>query len=85
MAMTMASFPLHPGEVVKTDTMPNPCSPLLVNVEVLSQLLGVSVRSVWRMHSGHRIPKPVRLAGSVRWRLGEIQAWVDAGCPPLKN
>ena len=58
---------------------------LLLTVEELAALLKISVRSVWRMQSAHQIPKPVRLAGSVRWRLSEIQDWVDAGCPPLDN
>jgi predicted DNA-binding transcriptional regulator AlpA len=59
--------------------------PLLLTVEEVAALLTISVRSVWRMQSAHKIPKPVRLAGSVRWRLSEIQDWVDAGCPPLDN
>ena len=59
--------------------------PLLISVEEVSDLLGISVRSVWRLHSSHQIPEPVRLAGSVRWRLSEVRDWVDAGCPPLDN
>jgi predicted DNA-binding transcriptional regulator AlpA len=58
---------------------------LLTAVGGVAQLLGISVRSVWRLHSAHRIPEPIRLAGNVRWRVAEIQAWVDAGCPALDN
>ena len=33
------------------------------------------------LHYG--IPKPVRLGRRVVWRVEELKAWVDAGCPPL--
>lgn len=59
--------------------------PLLITVDELATLLGISVRSVWRLHSAHRIPEPVRLAGNVRWRLSEVRGWVDSGCPSLDN
>ncbi len=59
--------------------------PILVTAETLADLLTISVRSVWRLHSAHRIPKPVRLAGNVRWRLIEIEKWIAAGCPSLEN
>jgi predicted DNA-binding transcriptional regulator AlpA len=62
-----------------------PNAPLLIPDTGVAELLGISVRSVWRLHSAHRIPQPIRLAGSVRWRVAEIQAWVDAGCPQLEN
>jgi predicted DNA-binding transcriptional regulator AlpA len=62
-----------------------PLHPILLTVEKLAELLSISVRSVWRLQSAHRIPEPMRLAGSVRWRLSDIQKWVDAGCPPREN
>lgn len=64
---------------------PEQLQPMLVPDVKVADLLGISVRSVWRLNSAHRIPEPVRLAGNVRWSVAEIQKWVDAGCPPLNN
>jgi predicted DNA-binding transcriptional regulator AlpA len=33
------------------------------------------------MDAAGRLPAPVRIGGSVRWRLDEIRAWLDAGAP----
>ena len=54
---------------------------LLVSAEKLAQMLDISVRSLWRLRVGGKIPAPVRLGGSVRWRLSDIESWVAAGCP----
>jgi predicted DNA-binding transcriptional regulator AlpA len=59
--------------------------PLLLTVEDVAELLCISVRSVWRLHSAKKLPRPVRLAGSVRWRRHELEKWVDGGCGPQEN
>jgi predicted DNA-binding transcriptional regulator AlpA len=58
-----------------------PPEPLLFDAAMLARLTGRSVRSVWRDLSAGRIPSPVRIGGAVRWRRGDILAWVAAGCP----
>ncbi len=47
----------------------------------LARRLGVSVRTVRRLDAAGKLPKPVRLGHSVRWRSDEIERWVVAGCP----
>ena len=59
--------------------------PLLLRVGEVAQLLGISERSVWRMQSAGKLPAAIRLAGSIRWRRAEIEAWVSAGCPAINN
>ncbi len=59
----------------------NGSTPLAVSAKELANLLGVSLRQVWRLNSTGRLPRPVRLGGSVRWRRDEIVAFVEAGCP----
>lgn len=59
--------------------------PLLLSAEALGELLQVSERSVWRLRSAGKLPRPVRVGGSIRWRKGEIRRWVEAGCPSLKE
>jgi len=56
--------------------------PLLISADELARLLGISTRTIWRRLSGGEIPKPVRLGKSVRWRLADIESWIDGGCIP---
>ena len=54
---------------------------LLISAAAVGRLLGVNKRTVWSWHSSGRIPQPVRIGGTTRWRAEEIRQWVDAGCP----
>ena len=59
-------------------------SGLLIDKKIMAQLLNVSSRTLSRLDDLQAIPAPIRLgvAGSmIRWRLAEILAWMDAGCP----
>jgi len=47
--------------------------------------LGISVRQIWRLNSAGKLPKPVRLGGSVRWNREEILGWFEAGCPDRQS
>lgn len=53
----------------------------LLTVKDVATALSVSQRQVWKLHASGRLPMPVRLSRSVRWRRGELLAWCDAGCP----
>jgi len=53
----------------------------LIGAEELAQMLDVSTRTVWRLLSTGRLVQPVRLGGSVRWRLDEVREWIKNGCP----
>ena len=80
--------PLHPAAVTPPATegaQATDGKSLLLRVSEVAQLLGISERSVWRMQSAGKLPAAVRLAGSIRWRRVEIEAWVDAGCPAINN
>ena len=56
-------------------------SKLLLSASELGALLGVNKSTVWSWHSSGKIPLPVRIGGTTRWRAEEIQGWVKAGCP----
>lgn len=61
---------------------PNHGQPLeavtLLTARQVANLLGVHVRSVWRMSHAGQIPPPIRLADRVvRWRLADLQALLD--------
>ncbi|MBX3412419.1 MAG: helix-turn-helix domain-containing protein [Pirellulales bacterium] len=53
----------------------------MITVDELATILGLSKRTIWRLLSAGEIPKPIRLGGSTRWVLAEIEAWIAAGCP----
>ena len=55
--------------------------PLLISVESVAELLGISPRSVWRRLSSGEMIEPIKIGKSVRWRRQEVIDWVEAGCP----
>jgi excisionase family DNA binding protein len=57
-----------------------PRQPLLLTVDEVAQLLGLSRRTVWRLRSTGRIPAPVRIGRSVRWRRADVDEWISARC-----
>lgn len=56
-------------------------SPMLIPVADVAKLLGVGVRTVWRMVSGNEMVKPIRFRGNVRWNRKDLESWIEAGCP----
>jgi prophage regulatory protein len=58
---------------------------LAVSARELSEMLSVSLRQVWRLNCAGKLPRPIRLGGSVRWNRAEIQQWFEAGCPDRKT
>lgn len=63
-----------------TDEQTNQNSQLL-SAKALGEILSLSKRQVFRLNSGGKLPKPVRIGGSVRWISDEIHAWIRASCP----
>jgi len=58
---------------------------LLIDVKTTAKLLNISGRHLYRLADEKAIPEPVRLGRLIRWRLGELLAWIDAGCPPQRQ
>jgi excisionase family DNA binding protein len=59
----------------------NDVRPIAISARELAELLNVSLRQVWRLNSAGKLPKPIRLGGSVRWNRQEVMDWFGAGCP----
>jgi prophage regulatory protein len=55
--------------------------PLLLSARDLAALLRLGLRTIRSMDAAGKLPAPVRVGGSVRWRLDELRAWLDAGAP----
>ena len=56
-------------------------TPALISASELAELLQVSTRTLWRLRSAGKLIKPIKLGGSTRWRLDEVQTWIAQGCP----
>ena len=54
---------------------------LLIDINSVATMLGRSPRSIYRDESAGRMPKPIKLGGSKKWRQAEIREWIAAGCP----
>lgn len=53
--------------------------------DVCALLGGCSARSVYRLADAGKMPFGIKLNGMRRWRRAELVAWLDAGCPPVRN
>ena len=56
-------------------------APALISAAELAELLQISTRTLWRLRSAGKLIKPIKLGGSTRWRLDEVQTWIRNGCP----
>ena len=54
---------------------------LLATARTAAAMCGISLRTWRTWDAAGRIPQPVRIGRSTRWRVDELRAWVEAGCP----
>lgn len=59
--------------------MPNEIE--LIDTSKLSKQLGFSKLTIRRMVADGRLPQPLSLGRTKRWRLSDINQWVADGCP----
>ncbi len=67
-------------------TVPSPMQPIhsfdtLMNVAEVAAALHISIRQVWKLATMSRLPAPVRISRSVRWRASDISEYIRLGCP----
>ena len=58
-----------------------PARERFLDVGQVAMVLDVSKRSVYRLRDGGRIPAPLRIGRSARWRATGIDDWTERGCP----
>ena len=56
-------------------------APILLTADEVAAMLGVSERTLWRLLSAGKVPKPVRFGRNTRWREAEVKEWIENGCP----
>ncbi|MFC1738562.1 helix-turn-helix transcriptional regulator [Planctomycetota bacterium] len=52
----------------------------LLSAKQLAKMLSLSPRTVFRLRSSRKLPFPVCVGGSVRWRLSDIELFLDCNC-----
>ncbi len=55
--------------------------PILVNAAELARILSIGQRTLWRLLADGKLIAPVRIGGNTRWRVDEVETWIEAGCP----
>ena len=58
---------------------------LLLCAKDLCAALSISLASVYNLRAAGKLPAPVRLGGSVRWRRSDIVDWISMSCPNLEK
>jgi len=67
------------------ESPPSERQALLVGRKQAAQVCSVSSRTWDRLTSSGKTPKAVRLGGRPLWRVDELRAWVEAGCPDRRT
>ena len=57
----------------------------LGGVNAVAAKCDCSTRTVYRLSDAGRMPPPIKLGSLVRWDLDEIDEWIQAGCPAVRN
>ena len=53
----------------------------LANAKRMRREPSTTERTLWRLLSAGKVPKPVRFGRNTRWREAEVKEWIDRGCP----
>jgi excisionase family DNA binding protein len=78
----MPPFPTAAGPADGNRATP---SPVMLDVEQVAELLGVSTRHVRRLVDAGKCPAPVRLGRVCRWPRPAVEAWIADGCPNCRK
>lgn len=62
-----------------------PVDAALLDVNQVAATCGCAARTVYRLSDAGRMPQPVRFGSLVRWRRVELDAWIAAGCPAVRQ
>lgn len=58
---------------------------VMLDVEHVAELLGVSTRHVRRLVDAGKCPQPVRLGRACRWPRAVVETWIADGCPNCRK
>jgi excisionase family DNA binding protein len=52
-------------------------TPRMIDVKEVATILKVSKRTVWRLVASGELPQPIRFGRNVRWKLEDVEAWIE--------
>lgn len=55
---------------------------LLLSAKEVAALMGITVRTVWRLVQRGNLWEPIRITRHAKWHRVEIEDWIQRGCPP---
>ncbi len=67
------------GDGVGRATVPAPAQ--LVDVRAVAEMFNVHPRTIWNMERRGDLPPAMRMKQVVRWRLSDIEEWLDGNRP----
>ena len=76
-SMSDLSMKAHPQPAATADLA-------LLTVGDVARLLKLSQRQVWKLAKAKRLPAPLKLGRSVRWRATDLARFLEAGADPAK-
>jgi excisionase family DNA binding protein len=79
----MTGFQSADDHVVDGKSMAPPA--VMLDVEHVAELLGVSTRHVRRLVDAGKCPQPVRLGRACRWPRRVVETWIADGCPNCRK
>jgi predicted DNA-binding transcriptional regulator AlpA len=54
---------------------------MLLSRRDLAKLLASSPASIDRLDAAGKLPRPIWLGGSKRYRRADVELWIELGCP----
>ena len=57
----------------------------LIGTKEVAEMLGCSVRQIYRLITEKKILAPIEIRGLRRWKKAELLQWIDAGCPAVNE
>lgn len=51
-----------------------------ISAKELAAMLSLSTRTVWRLLSAGKLPKPLSIGGSKRFLMSDINLFLESGC-----
>lgn len=65
--------------------MTNTRSERALTASAVGEMLSLSKRQIFRLNSAGKIPRSVRISGAVRWKLSDINLFLQWNCPDRKE
>jgi predicted DNA-binding transcriptional regulator AlpA len=59
--------------------------PQLIDTKEFAAILKLGRTRIFEMKASGQLPRCLKIGRSVRWRLSDVNEWIQAGCPSLER